>query len=570
MSDTVHQPATPFRLGIIVLMIMLACAILVWRAFDLHIFNKKFLQSQGDARALRVENVAAHRGMITDRHGEPLAVSTPVDSIWVHPETFLTARSQWPKLTKLLDLKVNTLAKLIQSRKDKEFVYLKRRLNPELAEQVMALEIPGVSTQREYRRYYPLGEVASHVIGFTNVDDTGQEGLELAYDEWLKGKTGKQRVVKDRLGRIIKHVDLIKAANPGKDLILSLDRRLQYLTYRELKRAVFQHKARSGSAIIMDAKTGEILSMVNQPSYNPNNRQNLKGSRYRNRAVTDTFEPGSATKPFTIAAALESGRYSTSSTIDTSPGFMHVGTNRIRDIRNYGRINLATIIQKSSNVGASKIALSMSSRKLWQVHNRLGFGMSSGSGFPGEVTGVLTHDSEWRKIDQATLSYGYGLSVTPLQLARAYAVLANQGRLTPVSFMKQEGDIRSEAVLKSSTVRTLNAMLEKVVAQDGTGQRAKISGYRVAGKTGTIKKATAGGYQDDKYISVFAGMAPASKPRLVMVVVINEPRQGVYYGGEVSAPVFSKVMAGALRLMGIAPDMKVDQSVHLAAVGVKQ
>lgn len=434
----------------------------------------------------------------------------------------------------------------------------------------MALEIPGVSTQREYRRYYPLGEVAAHVVGFTNVDDVGQEGLELAYNDWLRGIAGSQRVIKDRLGRVIKNVELIKSADPGKDLALSVDRRLQYLTYRELKRVVFQHKARSGSAIIMDAKSGEVLAMVNQPSYNPNNRHNLKGSNYRNRAITDTFEPGSAIKPFTIAAALESGRYTPTTRINTAPGFMRVGNNSISDIRNYGQIDVTKVIQKSSNVGASKIALSLPARKLWEVHNKVGFGMTSGSGFPGEVEGVLTHSSNWREIDQATLSYGYGISVTALQLARAYSVLANDGVLLPVSFTRQDKIVRGERVLKKSTTRQLNGMLEKVVTEEGTGKRARISGYRVAGKTGTIKKASAGGYQDDKYFSVFAGMAPASDPRLVMVVVINEPRNGVYYGGEVAAPVFSKVMAGALRLMGIAPDKTEPRSMHIAAIGARQ
>lgn len=552
-------------------LVILACAVLVWRAIDLHVFNKAFLQNQGDARALRVEAIAAHRGMITDRHGEPVAISTPVDSVWLHPQTYLRDKPDLSALAKLLELDVRKLNTQIQTRQDKEFVYLKRRINPELAQQVMQLEIPGVSLQREYRRYYPMGEVGAHVLGFTNVDDRGQEGLELAYNNWLQGESGQQRVIKDRLGRVINHVALIKEVRPGKQLALSLDRRLQYLTYRELKRTVFQHRAKSGSAIILDSKTGEILAMVNQPSYNPNNRHNLKGSSYRNRAVTDTFEPGSSIKPFTVAAALESGKFSTASLIDTAPGFYRVGRNTIRDFRNYGRINLATVIQKSSNVGASKIALAIPGENLWRVHNGIGFGMTTGSGYPGEVEGVLTHSAEWRQIDQATLAFGYGMAVTPLQLARAYAVLANDGVLLPTTFLKQIDRVKGERVLKSTTVKQLRNMLEAVVTAEGTGFKARIAGYRVAGKTGTSKKISAdGGYAEDRYISVFAGMAPASDPRLVMVVMINEPRAKVYYGGEVAAPVFGKVMAGALRLMGIAPDKVDEQSVHLAAVGEPQ
>lgn len=568
MSDTVHQPASPFRLGMIMFLVMLACVVLVWRAVDLHVFNKAFLQNQGDARSLRLESITAHRGMITDRHGEPVAISTPVDSVWIHPDTYFKAQQDLAPLAKLLQLDVRKLNTRLAKRKSREFVYLKRRINPELAEKVMQLEIPGVSLQREYRRYYPMGEVGAHVIGFTNVDDNGQEGLELAYNDWLRGKNGQQRVMKDRLGRVIKHVALVREASPGKNLTLSLDRRLQYLTYRELKRSVFHQRAKSGSAVILDAKTGEILAMVNQPSYNPNNRHNLKGSRYRNRAVTDTFEPGSTIKPFTIAAALESGRFSTRSIIDTSPGHYRVGHNTIRDFRNYGRIDLARVIQKSSNVGASKIALALPGETLWRVHNGVGFGMTTGSGYPGEVEGVLTHPAEWREIDQATLAFGYGMAVTPLQLARAYTVLANDGVLLPTSFLKQNDQPKGERVLKSSTVKQLRNMLEMVVSAGGTGKRARIAGYRVAGKTGTIKKISAGGgYTDDRYMSVFAGMAPASDPRLVMVVMINEPRAKVYYGGEVAAPVFSRVMGGALRLMGIAPDDVAEQAVHLAALG---
>jgi len=472
-------------------------------------------------------------------------------------------------MAKLLGMKVSKLEQLVLPRKQREFAYIKRHIAPQLAAEVMALEIPGVSLQREYHRYYPAGEVTAHVLGFTNVDDEGQEGLELAWNDWLKGVPGSQRVLKDRMGRVVKHIELIRKAHPGKDLKLSLDRRLQYLTYRELKRMVIKQKARSGSAVILDSRTGEVLAMVNQPSYNPNNRGQLRGVNYRNRAVTDVFEPGSTVKPFTVAAALESGKYRPQTLIDTSPGVFRIGRYRVRDVRNYGRISVSTVIQKSSNVGASKMALAIEPDRLWQAYARVGFGETTGSAFPGEVSGVFTRSRHWRDIERATLAYGYGVSVTPLQLARAYMVLANDGRQMPLRFLPpsiDEEPARVEQVIPVKVARAVRLMMESVVQKGGTAVRAAIPGYRVAGKTGTMKKATAGGYSDDRYVSVFAGMAPASDPRLVMVVMINEPRGDVYYGGEVAAPVFAEVMSGALRLMNVTPDDVSDRHINLAAL----
>ena len=566
MSKHLHKPASRFRLSIVYVALSCATLMLIWRVVDLHVFHKDFLQNQGDARYLRVVPIPAHRGMILDRHGEPLAISTPVDSVWVQPTAFTSAFNDWPKLAKLLKLDLAHVQRTVSQRKDKEFVYLKRHISPDLARQVMALELPGVNLQREYHRYYPAGEVVAHVLGFSNVDDLGQEGLELAYDEWLKGVPGSQRVLKDRLGRVVRHVEQIRKPVPGRDLTLSLDRRLQYLAYRELKRAVMQHKARSGSAVIVDVHSGEVLAMVNQPSYNPNNRDQFKGGQTRNRAVTDLLEPGSTVKPFTVAAALESGRFRASSLVDTTPGQMRLGKAVIRDSRNYGKISLAKVIQKSSNVGASKIALALSDQTLWKVHARLGFGNATDSGFPGEAEGLLSHARHWRDIEKATLAYGYGLSVTPLQLARAYSVLANKGVLKPVSFLRVDEPVEGERVISTSTARQVSRMLEAVVQEGGTGTRAQIAGYKVAGKTGTVKKAVAGGYSDDRYIAVFAGIAPASQPRLAMVVTINEPRGDIYYGGEVAAPVFSKVMAGALRMMGVPPDDVTRRPLKIAAL----
>lgn len=569
MSEQVHKPANRFRIGIILVAVFIVPVGLGVRAFDLHVSNKDFLQEQGDARALRTIPVVAHRGMIVDRHGEPLAVSTPVDSIWAQPQEFEVSKKQLTGLARLLDIPGQKIRKLVDSKKqeNKEFVYLKRRINPALAQKVMDLGIPGLSSLREYRRYYPTGEVAAHVVGFTNVDEKGLEGIELAYEQWLQGTDGSQLVMRDRLGRVIKHVDLIKAPKPGNDLVLSIDRRLQYLTYRELKRAVFKHKARSGSAVILDVQTGEVLAMVNQPSFNPNNREEFKGYRYRNRVVTDTFEPGSTVKPFTIAAALETGRFKPGTVIDTTPGFMKVGSNIVKDARNYGRIDLAHILQKSSNVGASKLALAMDPRKLLDMHERIGFGEVTHSGFPGEASGALHHPRVWRDIERATLSYGYGLSVTTLQLARAYLVLASDGYIKPISYRLQSAPVTGEKVIKTKYARQIRTMLQRVVGDGGTATLAQVPGYNVAGKTGTVKKVGPNGYTDDKYVSTFVGMAPADTPRLVMAITIHEPRGKHYYGGEIAAPVFGAVMAGALRLMDIAPDVLPETSLNLAHAG---
>ena len=565
MSNQVHSPVSHFRLLVVVGIVFAVAAIMLWRAVDLHVLNKDFLQSQGNARYMRTMPVAAHRGVITDRHGDPLAVSTPVDSVWINPAEFMTARVSWNQLIKLLSLNTDKVERLVLQRAKREFVYLKRHIRPELAEKVAALNVAGVFLQREYHRYYPTGEVAAHVLGFTNIDDAGQEGLELAYNDWLRGKSGRKMVIKDRLGRTIKHVESIQAAEPGKDLMLSIDRRLQYLTYRELKRAVQQYKAKSGSAVILDTKTGEVLAMVNQPSYNPNNRRKLKSSHLRNRAVTDVFEPGSTIKPFTVAAALESGKFKTNSVVNTSPGYYRIGKYVVQDVRNYGRINLSTILSKSSNIGASKLALGISAKNLTDVHSRIGFGFSTGSGFPGEVGGIINLPTEKQLVERATLAYGYGLSVTPLQLARAYAAIANNGVMPATSFIRIDEVEREERVLQKKHAKQIREMLEAVVSKKGTGSLAAVSGYRISGKTGTVKKASAGGYTDDSYVALFAGMAPASNPRLAMVVTINEPQGDVYYGGKVAAPVFSKVMSGALRLMDIAPDNVSDKNVQLVA-----
>lgn len=548
--------------------------LLVFRAVDLQVIRKDFLQNQGDARYLREVTDPAHRGMITDRFGEPLAISTPVDSVWADPRELINARDTWSRLAKVLGIKRDVMKRMLASRRDKEFVYLKRHVAPDVAEKVMALEIPGVALTQEYKRFYPAGEVAAHVVGFANIDDEGQEGIELLFNERLKGEPGAKRVIKDRYGRTVEYVERVTEPQPGQDIRLSIDRRLQYLAYRELKKAVKGNRADSGSLVILDAHSGEVLAMVNQPSYNPNNRDDLKSDHMRNRAITDVFEPGSTIKPFTVATALETGRFNAHTFIDTHPGRFQIGRKTIRDFKDYGVIDVSTVIQKSSNVGASKMALAISPEYLWNSFVGVGLGEVTGSGFPGESDGLLTDYGAWKDIERATVSYGYGLSVTALQLARAYTALATDGRSIPVSFLlRNDEEIRGltsmyKPVFGQKSIRAVRRMLESVVEAGGTGTEAAVSGYRIAGKTGTVKKSGSGGYIEDSYLSLFAGMAPVSNPQLVMVVVINEPRGEQYYGGTVAAPVFSNVMAGALRMLDIPPDnLKSMPGQRLALLG---
>jgi cell division protein FtsI (penicillin-binding protein 3) len=542
------------RRAFIFLCMGLAAVTLVWRAVCLQVLDKEFLLSQGEARHLRVVSLPAHRGVIQDRTGEPLAVSTQVESVWINPQELGGEQQRIPELAKLLSLDSAKVKRMLASRADREFVYLKRHVSPALAEQVSALKVPGVYLQREYRRYYPGGEVSAQIVGFTNIDDVGQEGLELAYEDWLGGEPGAKRVIKDGRHHIIEDVESIRRSHPGKDLALSIDRRIQYLAYRELKAVMKEHNARAASAVVLDVKSGEVLAMVNQPSFNPNNRQQLRSSHMRNRAATDVFEPGSTMKPFIVAAALQSGRFHPETPVSTSPGWFRVGVNTVRDVHDYGQLDVTGVLRKSSNVGISKIALTLPAEDIWIMLRDIGFGAQTYSGFPGEATGLLSHHGGWNQIETATLAYGYGVSVTALQLAQAYAVLATDGIKRSVTFL-HEGDVSEERrVMPADVAQQVRAMLEEAVGPNGTAPQARIAGYRVAGKTGTVKKSESGGYSSNKYVAVFAGMAPASDPRFAMVVMVDEPRNGKYYGGQVAAPVFSKVMSGALRLMAIPPD----------------
>jgi len=555
-----QQSPGSFRWRAHFLFALLICGALglIYRAVNLQLVDHSFLSRQGDARFTRVTSIAAHRGTITDRYGEPLAVSTPVDSIWVSPKELVLATDQIPRLAAALSLDRQELTRRITSNLDREFLYVARHRQPADALRVKALGIPGVYSAREYRRYYPAGEVAGHILGFTNVDDAGQEGLELAFDHWLAGEDGAKRVIQDRYGRTVQDVESIRPSRPGRDLVLSIDLRIQYLAYRELKAAIREQRAKAGMIVVLDVTTGEVLAMANQPAYNPNDRDQINASTYRNRAATDIFEPGSSMKPFIVAAGFASGKYDDRSVIDTSPGFYKIGSQIFEDEHgSLGRATLTTILAKSSNVGMAKLALSLEPEQIWETLSRLGFGQVTTSGYPGESAGVLSHYSHWRPIGIAGMSRGYGISVTPLQLTHAYATVGAMGTARPVSFLRVDEAPSGERVLAQHICRELIGMLEAVVSQIGTAKKAAIPGYRVSGKTGTAFKATAGGYSTDRYMGVFGGVAPATNPRLAAVVVIDEPSAGQHQGGDVAAPVFSAVMGGALRLLAVAPDQVI-------------
>ena len=542
-----------WRSRLMLMLLLAGFAVLLARAVYLQGLNNDFLRERGEARYGRVLEITAHRGIITDRHGEPLAVSTPVESVWASPDDVRTTPEQERHLAKLLGLSVTELRKRIEDQR-RGFVYLRRQLPPDEAGKVMGLHLPGIFLQREYRRYYPAGEVASHLLGFTSVDETGQEGLELALQDWLAGKPGSRRVIKDRRGHIVEDVEGIRAPQEGRDLRLAIDSKIQYLAFRELKNAVLAHKARAGGIVVLDATNGELLALANYPSYNPNNRETRDPARYRNRAVTDLFEPGSTLKPFTAAAALATGLYTPDTVIQTAPGRLEVGRHTVHDAHPNGALTVAQVIQKSSNVGAAKMALALPKEKLWAVLSGVGFGTLPQSGLPGEVAGRLRGYSTWKPIEQATMSYGHGISVSLLQLARAYTIFTSDGELMPVTVLHTDTPPTPERVVKPAAALAVRRMLEMATQPGGTAPKAQVTGYRVAGKTGTAHKLENGGYASDKYVSSFVGFAPASDPRLIVAVMIDDPRNGAYYGGTVAAPVFSSVMAGSLRLLAVPPD----------------
>ena len=531
---------------------------LLGRSLYLQRIDNAFLQEQGSSRYSREIDVPAHRGRIVDRFGDPLAISTPVKAVWAWPDQVVATPDQLRALAAALEMTPAALNQKLAQGGD--FVYVKKPVAPEVADRAAALKIKGVHDENEYWRYYPGGEVMSHIVGFTGDHDVGQEGLELAQQSWLGGKQGSRRVIINRRGEIVEDVKSIRAPQEGRDLALSIDSRLQYLAFREIKAAVDANKAHAGAAVMLDVKTGEVLALVNWPSYNPNNRIRVTRDKMRNRALIDTFEPGSTLKPFTIAAALDAGKVRPGTIIDTAPGTLTIGHATIHDAHREGALTVEQVIQKSSNVGAAKIALSLPAETMWQTLSATGFGATPMTGFPGEVSGRLRPAKSWRPIEQATMAFGHGISVNLVQLARAYTVFATDGELKPVSLLKVDGAIAGRPVISADTARAVRRMLEMVVLPGGTAPKAQVAGYRVAGKTGTAHKLEGRVYVD-KYVSSFVGFAPASNPRLVIAVMIDEPAGGQYYGGAVAAPVFSSIMGAALRLLGVPADAPIDNVV---------
>lgn len=544
-----------WRLMIMVFILMIIAFGLIGRLINLTVINRQFLRNQGNARTVRTLNIPAHRGMILDRQGVPLAISTPVEAIWIDPAYFKPNRQQLSLLSHFLQINPQTIHEVELRGQFKEFIYLKRGVNPSLANQIKDLKIPGVFLQNEYHRYYPEGPVMAHVVGLTNVDDKGQEGLELAYNNWLEGQSGLKKVIKDRLGHVVADVRMIRQPRQGHDLQLSIDKRIQYVAFRELQTGIEHYQADSGSVVVLDIKTGEVLAMANWPSYNPNDRLTAQAGHTRNRALTDLFEPGSTIKSFSMASVLASNQFTPNSQIDTSPGWMIVAGNRVKDERNNGVIDLTKILQISSNMGMSKLILSLPAENLWNTLHQVGFGQITQSGFPGERTGSLPNFKVWNPFVLATLSFGYGMSVTALQLAQAYAVLAHDGVKVPVTFLKVDGKPPpGQQVMNKTVSREVLDMLESVLTKGGTAPLAGVPGYRVTGKTGTTRIVGAHGYEKHHYNSIFIGIAPASHPRLVVAVILHDPKGRLYYGGYTSGLIFSHVMNNALHLLSIAPD----------------
>jgi cell division protein FtsI (penicillin-binding protein 3) len=555
-----------WRSRFVLIVVMGLFAVLGGRAFYLQGMQTAFLQAKGEARYGRVLDMPASRGAVRDRNGQMLAVSTPVESIWASPEDLEIDAAQVRALANALGVEPEEIRQKI-ARKDRQFVYLKRQISPEQAAKVMALRIPGILQQREFRRFYPAGEVMAHVVGFTGIEDSGQEGIELAAQERLAGKPGSRRVIKDRKGRIVEDVESLRMPRDGEEVSLAIDQRLQFLAHRELKAAVELHRAKGGSLVILDARTGEVLALVNQPDYNPNNRANVTGRQTRNRSVTDLFEPGSTLKPFTIAAALESGVVKPTTTIQTAPGSMKIGKWTINDSHPNGAITVQQVIQKSSNVGTAKIQMSMPAERMGTFYRDLGFGLVPQTGFPGEAKGIVRPWDKWRPIEQATMSYGHGISVSLLQVARAYTIFTNDGHLLPLSLLKRESQPIAKPLVSAQTAHEVTVMMEMAAMPGGTAPQAQVPGYRVAGKTGTAHKPEAGGYAAHKYVSSFVGFGPVSSPRFIVAVMLDEPSGAKYFGGDVGAPVFASVMGSALRMMSVPPDAPQTLNVQAPAKG---
>ncbi|MDP2561456.1 penicillin-binding protein 2 [Psychrobium sp. 1_MG-2023] len=556
-----------WRLYLVVVVIIAVFVAIASRAAFLQVIESENLKNQGDRRSERTIVSQSHRGNIVDRHGTALAVSVPVQIVWsdpkiVHEKNGLVDKRRWQALADVLDRPVEKLLSAVKN-PNRRFVYLKRQVSPAQADYIKQLKIPGIFLKPSSRRYYPTGEITAHVVGYTNIDDEGKNGIERSFDEWLTGEPTKRKVRKSRDGMVVERLSTVEEGEHANDVVISIDQRIQAIAYKELKTATEYHRATSGSVVVLDVKTGEILAMVNTPSYNPNNRRTMNAYKLRNRAITDTFEPGSTIKPLAAMTALDFGEYKVDSMINTSPGWYRLGANRIRDPRNLGKVDIATIIAKSSNVGISKLALSVPKEQFLTSFYAMGFGSHTNVTLPVESPGVLRERRRWSDFELATLSFGYGMAVTPLQLARAYSVIANDGKLNPISILKLDKAPQGEQVVSPEIAQAMLQMMEGVTKAGGTALKARIGGYRVAGKTGTARKAVAGGYGDD-YVVSFAGIAPIDNPRLVTIVIINEPKGDKYYGGDVAAPVFAKVTTGALQLLNVAPSKTVTVPMKLA------
>ncbi|MFK7829180.1 MAG: peptidoglycan D,D-transpeptidase FtsI family protein [Congregibacter sp.] len=560
MSRSLAAPAHRWRTYLVIALLCVMFAVLALRVLSLQVLDMgrgaEFLKEQGANRMVRTAELPAYRGLITDRRGEPLAVSTPVISLWANP-TILTGSERLGELATALEVPREQLATRLQRYSGRQFMYLRRHLVPDQARRILALNIDGVRAEREYRRFYPSGEVAAQLVGMTNVDGDGVAGLELAYNDWLRGQSGKKRYIKDLHGDAVRDIGVIEAAKPGRNLQLSIDLRLQYLQHRELSRAVKVTGAEAGVIVTIDSHSGEILASVSQPDFNPNNRSAVKMSQTRNRAMTDVFEPGSTMKPLTLAAALESGLYTPDTVIDTNPGRIRVGRKMLPDPTNYGEISLARVVEKSSQVGISKVALELGPQPIWDVFQRFGLGQPTATGFPGESSGLLPQRPKWRPIELVTLAFGYGLNATPLQIARAYAVFANGGFLPELSLLRREGLIENrQRVISAEIAHAVRDVLQAVTGENGTAGKARVPGYSVGGKTGTVHKVANGVYQDDQYVALFAGIAPIENPRFVTVIVLDRPKGDRYGGGAAAAPVFARVAGETLRLLGVAPQLQ--------------
>jgi cell division protein FtsI (penicillin-binding protein 3) len=542
------------RNKLVLWLLMLVFAVLAAKAFYIQVVQADFLESEANKRQFRTLEVAVPRGQITDRHGNLLALSTPIASVWVDPKTLVEHPQAIEKLASALNISHQGLLTRVNSNSTRRFLYVQRSILPEVAQQIEGLGLPGVQVKQEFKRYYPTADITAHVLGYTNIDDIGQDGVESIYNDWLAGRAGRQQIIKDLEGRVVQFVNHLEQAEPGKSLTLTIDKDIQFFAHRALKEVMAKHQAKGATAVVLDAKTGEILALVNQPGYNPNNRSQLQGEAIRNRAISTLIEPGSTVKPFVVAKALDLGLIKADEVINTSPGYIRVQGHMISDAVNYGRLSISEVIQKSSNVATANIVRRMSAQQQWQFYSDLGFGQDLGLFLPGEQLGQLRHHREWQVVDQVSSSFGYGFSVNLLQLAQGYLIFANQGQLPPLSLIKRDTPPMMKQVLSAEAVEQTLKMMETVTHQGGTGTEARIEGYRVAGKTGTVLKAGVGGYQEAKYMAMFVGLVPASRPDMIMAIMVDEPSRGVYGGGNVAAPVFQEVMRHALRLRNIDPD----------------